>query len=283
MTDRLQQYNTVKFFGELETKTDMLSPSDKQLVLTAVNKEWTNPKFKLRYFVGQTQITPFAKLRQWLLEIRGREETLENLEYEIAKSDLSVRTHLRNADLAEDPLEKERFQMEAWKERRLKYMSQRRLQDWYLERQQLIDLVNEFNTSDEGTIKDGSGRKYMDILNTEEEDFYEAEYWTNRLGKQAACDMLFYGRIGVGNMDAILSLNEQQQTDILALAINYSSQLAKVQSRIQDQVDQQLVENIDVDTMPLVRPVLDFPDPRTDTVVPVVEKNQRGLLDVYNN
>lgn len=283
MTDRLKQYNTVKYFSELETKTDMLSNDDKALILKAMNKEWTNPKFKLRYFVGQTQITPFAKLRQWLLEIKGREETLENLEYEIAKADLSMRTHLRNADLAEDPLEKERLKLEAWKERRMKYMSQRRLQDWYLERQQLIDLVNEFNESEEGKIPDGSGRRYMDILDTEEEDLHEAEYWTNRLGKQAACDMLFYGRIGVGNMDAILSLNEQQQADTLALAINYSSQLAKVQSLIQDQVDQQLSLDSEADTKSLTKPGLDFPDLKTESAISIDDKNQRGMLDVYNN
>ena len=89
-------------------------------------------------------------------------------------------------------------------------MSKRRLQDWYLERQTLIDLYNEFMASDEAYLPDGSGRTYMDILNTKEEDVYEAEYWTNRLAKQAATDMLFYGRINGGNMDAILMSPEQQ-------------------------------------------------------------------------
>ena len=50
----------------------MLTDREKDLVKISLNKEWTNPKFKLRWFVGQTQITPFAKFRQWLLEIKAK-------------------------------------------------------------------------------------------------------------------------------------------------------------------------------------------------------------------
>ena len=112
------------------------------------------------------------------------------MEYEIAKLEVEYDRFKRLSDQANDDLDRRLYDVEKWNAERNVYMSKRRLQDWYLERQTLIDLYNEFMASDEAYLPDGSGRTYMDILNTKE-DVYEAEYWTNRLAKQAPTDMLF--------------------------------------------------------------------------------------------
>lgn len=271
MTDRLIQYHSDKFFSKIESDVSMLSEKDKGIISVAMNKEWTNPKFKLRYFVGQMQITPFAKFRQWLLEIKGKEEAIENMEYEIAKWENEIAKLERERDHCSDPLDRRTFEIEIWNTTRNLTTSKRRLQDWYLERQQLIDLINEFLESDEGKLPDG--RSYMEILNTEEEDSLEAEYWTNRLSKQAACDMLFYGRINSGNMDAILSLPPKQQAEIFALTINYSTELQKYQLELQQRADQRL--GMEVPSHNLVSPT----DEKAST--PETKSNQE-LLNVYN-
>jgi hypothetical protein len=240
MTDRLVQYHSDRFNSKIESDVSMLSEEDKALISQCLNKEWTNPKFKLRWFVGQTQITPFAKLRQWLLEIKSREEAIENQEYEIAKWQVKIDRQEWIAKNSPDVFERREAEIESWNLNRLQTTTKRRLQDWYLERQQLIDLVQEFLASDEAKLPDGTGRTYMDILNTSEEDLYEAQYWTNRLAKQAATDLMFYGRIGTGNMDAILSMDPAQQTETLALAINFGTQLQQIQNKIQSEVDQKL-------------------------------------------
>lgn len=238
--DRLIQYHSDRYNSEINSDVSMLSESDQDLVKRAMNKEWTNPKYKLKWFVGQAQITPFAKMRQWLLEIKSKEESIENMEYEIAKTEVEYDRFKRMRDQSNDELDRRLAEIEMWNTERIMYMSKRRLQDWYLERQHLIDLLQEFLDSDEATLPDGSGRTYMDILNTEEEDFYEAEYWTNRLAKQAATDMLFYGRINAGNMDAILMMPPAQQAETLALTVNYSTQLKNYQENLQLEADQKL-------------------------------------------
>jgi hypothetical protein len=240
MTDRLVQYNSDRFNSKIESDVSMLSEEDKALISQCLNKEWTNPKFKLRWFVGQTQITPFAKLRQWLLEIKSREEAIENQEYEIAKWQVKIDRQEWISKNSPDIFERREAEIESWNLNRLQTTTKRRLQDWYLERQQLIDLVQEFLASDEAKLPDGTGRTYMDILNTSEEDLYESQYWTNRLAKQAATDLMFYGRIGTGNMDAILSMDPAQQTETLSLAISFGTQLQQIQNKIQSDVDQQL-------------------------------------------
>lgn len=240
MTDRLVQYHSDRYNSEINSDVSMLTDREKDLIKRSLNKEWTNPKFKLRWFVGQAQITPFAKFRQWLLEIKTKEEAIENMEYELAKLDLEYDRFQRLRDQAPDDLDRRQAELEMWNTDRLRYMSRRRLQDWYLERQQLIDLLQEFLDSDEAKLKDGSGRTYMDIIDTAEEDTFEAEIWTNRLAKQAACDLLFYGRINSGNMDAILTMSPEQQSETLALAISYGTQLQQYTQQLQNNVDNHL-------------------------------------------
>jgi hypothetical protein len=255
MTDRRSQYSeNHRFQSVIESDTSMMSDNEKDLITRAMNKEWTNPKYKMRYFVGQAQITPFSKFRQWLLEIKSKEESIENMEYEIAKYEIEVDRFARMADEAHDDLDRRLAEVEKWNATRNLTMSKRRLQDWYLERHQLLDLLKEFTESDEGKLPDGSGRTYWDIINTEAEDDYEAEYWTHRLAKQAATDMLFYGRIGTGNMDAILSMDPSQQAETLALTMNFSTHLQSYTQRLQSEAEENLKLQGEVDNKDLLAP-----------------------------
>lgn len=280
MTDRLVQYHSDRYNSEINSDVSMLTDREKELIKRSLNKEWTNPKFKLRWFVGQAQITPFAKFRQWLLEIKTKEESIENMEYELAKLDLEYDRFQRVRDQTSDDLDRRQAELEMWNTDRLRYMSRRRLQDWYLERQQLVDLLQEFLDSDEAKLKDGSGRTYMDIIDTEEEDTFEAEIWTNRLAKQAACDLLFYGRINSGNMDAILSMSPEQQSETLALAISYGTQLQQYTQQLQNNVDNHFKLASPTDYKDLLAPKGIDTAP-IDKSLPET-KTPEDLLNVYN-
>jgi len=282
MPDRIMEYHSDRFNSEINSDVSMLSERDKELIKKSLNKEWTNPKFKLRWFVGQAQITPFAKFRQWLLEIKTKEEAIENMEYELAKHQVEIERFKRLRDSSTDDLDKRMAEIEMWNLERLHYMSKRRIQDWYLERQHLVDLLKEFLDSDEAKLKDGSGRTYMDIIDTEEEDKFEAEIWTNRLAKQAACDLIFYGRINSGNMDAILTMSAEQQAETLALGLNFATQLQQYTNNLQLKIDEKLKLQSSIDSFDLVKPaaIIDTEkntDPKTNVVVP-----PGGLLDVYS-
>ena len=288
MVDRLAQYANTHYVNDLNTNTSMLDEADKEMIKYAINKEWTNPKFKMRYFVGQTQITPFAKLRQWLLELRTREESIEHTEYEIAKWEININRHKHLAENHEDPFERQLNELEANKLERQQIATRRRLQDWYLERQQFIDLIQEFKESEEALLPDGSGRTYFDIINTDEEDLYEAEYWTNRLAKQASSDLLFYGRVNTGNMDAILSMSEQQQAETLALAHSYATQIKEIETSIQLEVESKLgIEN--QNTLSLTKPDLDAigvempKSAEVDVPLPVNGEKTDDGYDLYNS
>lgn len=284
MSDRIAQYNnhSAKHPSQILSDVSMLSDKEKELLDYSLNKEWANPKFKMRWFVGETQITPFSKLRQWLLEVKSREEAIEKLEYDIDKWQIQIDRHTHIASNTTDEFDRREHELEARELSRTQVMTKRRLVNWYLERQQIIDLITEFLESDEALLPDGSGRTYMDIMDTDEEDYYEEEYWTNRLAKQAATDLLFYGRIGTGNMDAILSMAPQQQTETLALAMSYGTQLQKINQNIQLEVDTKLGIENSADTSFLVKPLeLDSANEKL-TVSKKDSDEGADILNVYN-
>ena len=57
----------------------------------------------------------------------------------------------------------------------------------------------------------------------EEQEDEERIYWIARMGKQAAMDIVSYGRIGTGNMTSILDMPEQDQVKCLEVAIQFSA------------------------------------------------------------
>tara|TARA_B110000977_G_scaffold100247_1_gene131556 strand:+ start:2164 stop:3024 length:861 start_codon:yes stop_codon:yes gene_type:complete len=278
--DRRKQYmSDHRYNSSINTDVSMLSEVEQDAIKYAINKEWTNPKYKLRWFVGQAQITPYSKLRQYLLEIKSKEESIENIEYEIAKYDVEVRRFKRMAEEAHDDLDRELASVESWNSERNHIMSKRRLQDWYLERQHLLDLLQEFLDSDEAQLPDGTGRTYMDVLNTDEEDLYEAQYWTNRLAKQAATDMIFYGRIGTGNMDAILSVGSEQQAEILSLTMNYSTQLQSYNLQLQGAAEENMKLHGKMDNKDLIAPI---DNKYNTTKIETSGGSEETINDVYN-
>ena len=66
----------------------------------------------------------------------------------------------------------------------------------------------------------------VDLDNIQEViDADERDYWVKRLSKQAALDMLTTGVVGSGNMDAIISMPEEEQIKCLAAAVDYNNKL----------------------------------------------------------
>jgi hypothetical protein len=83
-----------------------------------------------------------------------------------------------------------------------------------------LKLIDQFNNSSEGYLEDG--RRIMDLIEIPEEaEKLEHHYWTMRLAKQTALDMIAYGRAGVGNMEAVSMLETEQQYEVMKIACDY--------------------------------------------------------------
>jgi hypothetical protein len=192
-----------------------------KLLETAENVSFALPKYKAENFVGGAQITPYAKLKQWLLELRGREDIVEHLEYTVQKQELEIEIQEESKEFVTDPKRKKLIDLTIADMNIDLRKFKRNLKDAYIERQGFIDLIKEFLESNDAKLPDGSNLLGV-IGNKELEHKYEHEYWTVRMAKQAMLDMVAYGRIGTGNLDSILMMEPEQQKQVLALASSYT-------------------------------------------------------------
>jgi hypothetical protein len=193
----------------------------KKLLDIAEEVSFALPKYKAENFVGGAQITPYAKLKQWLLELRGREDIVEHLEYTVRKQELEIQIQEESKEFITDPKRKELVDLTVADMKIDLRKFQRNLKDAHIERQGFIDLIKEFLDTDDAKLPDGGN--LIDVVgNKELEHKYEHEYWTVRMAKQAMLDMVSYGRIGTGNLDSILMMSPDQQKQVLSLASSYT-------------------------------------------------------------
>jgi len=202
------------------------NPFDEKLMQISESMSFALPKYKAYNFVGGAQITPYARLKQWLLELRGREDAVEHLEYTVRKMELEIEMDNESKEFITDPKRREMVDLTIADKSIDLRKFKRNLKDAYVERQGFVDIIKEYLNTDDAILPDGT--KLIDVFgNKELEDKYEHEYWTVRMAKQAMLDMISYGRIGTGNLDSILMMDPEQQKQVLSLASAYTISIDK--------------------------------------------------------
>lgn len=211
----------VTVYNPAITNNENLTQEQVENIEFALNKIWGMPKFKAKHFVGNAQITPFAELRQYFVELCSREDLCETLEYDVKKTAIELEMAQEKKNRLTDPLEIKMQELEILRNERLYKKKKNQLNGAYHERQTYIDLIDEFNASPRGKLPDG--RLIIEAITADPEmiEVLEKEYWTLRLAKQTAMDMVAYGRAGVGNMDAVAMLGKDQQAEVMDLACDY--------------------------------------------------------------
>lgn len=204
---------------KIDTKKDSLTEREKELVNFAQNKEWGQTYFKAKHFVGNSQIHPYAIYRQFLMELRSREDIVRKFEYDLKSWEIELEIKKVEAEEAQG-LAKKRLELEVIKSEHDLVMHRQRVQDGYRERKQYLDLLKEFEESPANTLPDG--RKISENINDIEfEKEMEHHYWTYRMAKQVGLDMIAYGRPTTGNMDSITMMSPKQQNEVLAIASDF--------------------------------------------------------------
>jgi hypothetical protein len=77
----------------------------------------------------------------------------------------------------------------------------------------------------------------------EEENKWEEHYWVIRLAKQAALDIVSYGRVGSGNMEAITQLPDGLREQSMALTHEVSLHLEALSNGLRQEVHEKLLES----------------------------------------
>lgn len=237
----------VELKRRVTTDVATLDTAKVNLIEFSLNKNWETPFFKLKHFVGDNEITPFGKLRQWLLEVSAREETIQYTEYGLKKIQLEIELEKENLEQTFSPSAKKLIELEIERRQREMLKTQIMLKDAYKEREYLLKMISDLLDTPEGKTQDG--RPLTEVFGTPEEELYHKQYWILRLAKQASMDMLSMGRIGSGNMEAICNLDPTAQSQCLAIANDFSLKLDNQQLVIKQEVMKQL--GMDNSTNPL--------------------------------
>lgn len=208
------------------TDTSMLSENDKQLLELALATDHGTPLFKIRHFVGDAQITRYAKYKQLMLELRSREEIIEQTLVTLEKNKAHIEEVKEMIENAPTAAAAKKLQWDLTSHVNDVAKTERRLQMAYRERGHFLKILNEMYASGEAYLADGTDMRKA-LIDEDLQEELEAEHWTYRLGKQAALDLIAYGHIGTGNLEAISMMSESQAVKTLQLAMTYSHAVKK--------------------------------------------------------
>ena len=198
-----------------------LTEQDKDLLQLAMDTDHGTPLFKIRHFVGDSQVTKYAKYNQLLLEIRAREEMIEQTLVAYEKNKFVIEETKEFLEIETSPARIKKLHLELANNINDMAKTERRLNMMYTERGHFLTALKEMYENGDAYLENGMDLKDA-IKDPELSEELEARHWTYRLGKQAALDLIAYGNIGTGNLEAISQMNEQQAVETLQLAMTYS-------------------------------------------------------------
>jgi hypothetical protein len=216
-----------------------LAQYDVEIVKQAMMHNNGQTDYQARNFVANSQITPYKKVRQALMELEVRHHAYMEIKTNLRKAEVLDRKFGRDIQMytdAGDDISAEMVQIDRDKNYYDIGIWQRKLRQSEIEIKTFLDIIKEYAPDEESL-------KFYTEVNEEE----ERKYWILRMGKQAAMDILAFGRLGSGNMDSIAMMSRDEQVEALTIAIQYSgivnANVAAISNNVQVQVEELISSN----------------------------------------
>jgi hypothetical protein len=201
--------------------------SKEQILSNAIKFATGQTDYQNEHFVMNSHVTGFRQIRQALLEIENRYHGIRKIKLDVRRDEVRLKKLRKDIAECEDPLEAELWQIDVEDVEVDQEIRHRKIARAEQELDIFIKKIQECVENEEDIAR------YFDGDPEEEE-----KYWVARMGKQAAMDILSFGRISVGNLDSISMLPEEQQLQILSIGFQYSNllggQLAKIEGKTRE-------------------------------------------------
>lgn len=206
---------------------------EKEIMHYAVHANMGMTPYQCANFVARSQLTPWRQVRQAYMELEVRYHAYQEIKTSLRKSELIRKKWLRDQAEATDEIAKEMLQVDIDKNDYDISIYKRKLIQAEREINAFLDVVKHYAKTEEDL-------RYFAEDNPEE----ERKYWIARMGKQAAIDVIAYGRVGSGNMESIAMMPEEDQVETLAFAMKYSGMVQagihNISLGVQGQIDKML-------------------------------------------
>ena len=195
---------------------------DKELIEFAnSNVDSSVAEFKLKHFVGQSQVTPYHQLKQLFLELRIRQDSYLHIQWEIERKNLEQLVEEQKLKNSKNEIEKKYIEIDLLNIKKDLKRHEDALVSANKEKNRILKIIKDLLNSPAAVLPDGT--KIMDVFGNEElEEKLERQHWITKLAKQASMEMLAYGKIGTGNMDAIAMMSPEDIAECLSLTSDYT-------------------------------------------------------------
>ena len=194
-------------------------------------------EYECEHFVADPQLTPWRKVRQALMELETRYHAYMENRNSLRKAEILRKRLNRDMPLLPDELDRELMQIDMEKNDYDIGIWKRKLRQSELELKYFLEIVDKY-------VDEENGYPLEYFLTEHEHE--EKMYWIARMGKQAAMDIISYGRIGSGNMTSIMDMAEEDQVETLGIAVKYSGMIGggidKLNKMIAPQLQHQLAQ-----------------------------------------
>ena len=212
---------------------------DATILESAIQHNNGQTDYQAEHFVANSQITPYKKVRQALMELEVRHHAYIEIKTSLRKAEVYARKMERDMeayrelgddisyDLVEIDRDKNEYDITIWK--RKLYQAEREIKSF-------LDIVKLYAPNEEAL-------QFFLKENPDE----ERKYWILRMGKQAALDIIAFGRVGSGNMDSLAMMSKDEQIEALTIAIQYSglinANVTEISERVQEGIQQAIDAN----------------------------------------
>ena len=192
-------------------------------------------EYECEHFVADPQLTPWRKVRQALMELETRYHAYMENRNSLRKAEILRKRLNRDMPLLPDELDRELMQIDMEKNDYDIGIWKRKLRQSELELKYFLNVVDKY-VDDEHPLEYYCQENHQEVR----------MYWIARMGKQAAMDIISYGRIGSGNMTSIMDMPEEDQVETLGIAVKYSGMIGggidKLNKMIAPQLQHQLAQ-----------------------------------------
>ena len=183
---------------------------------------WGMSDFQSRYFVVNSQVTNYRRVRQALLEIETRIAAKKQIERSRRKTEVQKQIFERDYHSEQDELKRELILVDIQQCDYDLSVYDKKYRVCLEELQKFAQIVKDI-VPDVTTLE----------TYKEHNEVEERNYWIARMAKQATMDLMTIGRIGSGNLDSIAMMPIQDQQETIKAALKYNGLLTKGISAIE--------------------------------------------------
>lgn len=187
---------------------------------------WSMSDFQSRYFVVNSQVTDYRKVRQALLEIETRIAARKQIDRDNKKTEINLKIKQRDLQFETRELEKELVLVDI---DQLEY-------DLSVYKSKVRVVDEEIEEFSKLVLEIVSSVEELETYKQHNEEL-EREYWIHRMAKQAGVDMVTTGRIGAGNLDSIAMMSPEDQALTIGSALISSKKLTAGINAIEEAVN----------------------------------------------